>query len=53
MNLIAGSIVWISYKKMYVNKQLEDKYTFESDIYTPLLSQEMQMAETSSPGALQ
>ena len=38
---------------MYVNNPFKEKYTFEADIYTPLLSQEMQMAGTSSPGALQ
>ena len=44
MNLIAGSIVEISYKKMYVNKPFKEKYTFEADIYKPLLSQDMHTA---------
>ena len=44
MNLIAGYIVEISYKKMYVNKPFKEEYTFEADIYMPLLSQEMPRA---------
>ena len=44
MNLILGSIVEISYKKMYVNKPLKEKYTFGADIYTPPLSQDMHTA---------
>ena len=44
MNLIAGSIVEISYKKMYVNKPFKEEYTFETDICMPLLSQDMHMA---------
>ena len=31
MYLILGPIVEISYKKMYVNNQLKEKYTFEAD----------------------
>ena len=44
MNLILGSIVEISHKKMYVNNPFKEEYTFETDIYTPLLSQDMHMA---------
>ena len=44
MNLILGSIVEVSYKKMYENKPFKEKYTFETDIYTPLLSQDMHTA---------
>ena len=44
MNLIAGSIVEISYKEMYVNKPFKEEYTFEADIYTPLLSLAMHTA---------
>ena len=31
MNLILGSIVEISHKKMYVNNQFKEEYTFETD----------------------
>ena len=44
MNLILGSIVKISHKKMYVNKPFKEEYTFEADIYTLLLSQDMHTA---------
>ena len=44
MNLILGSIVEISYKKMYVNKPFKEEYAFEADIYAPLLSQDMHTA---------
>ena len=44
MYLILGPIVEISYKKMYVNKPFKEEYTFETDIYTPLLSQDMHKA---------
>ena len=33
MYLILGLLVEISYKKMYVNNQSKEKYTFEADIY--------------------
>ena len=39
---------------MYVNKSFKEEYTFDADIYKPLLSQEMHTATpTSSHGALQ
>ena len=44
MYLILGSIVEISHKKMYVNKPFKEEYTFETDIYKLLLSQDMHMA---------
>ena len=44
MYLILGSIVEVSYKKMYENKPFKEKYTLETDIYKPLLSQDMHMA---------
>ena len=31
MNLILGSIVEISHKKMYVNNQFKEEYTFKTD----------------------
>ena len=31
MYLILGSIVEISHKKMYVNNQLKEEYTFKTD----------------------
>ena len=40
MNLIAGSIVKISHKEMYVNTPFKEEYTFNADIYKPLLSQD-------------
>ena len=40
MNLIAGSIVKISHKEMYVNTPLKEEYTFNADIYRQLLSQD-------------
>ena len=44
MNLILGSIVENSHKKMYVHNPSKEEYTFETDIYTPLLSQDMHKA---------
>ena len=44
MNPILGSIVESSHKNMYVNKPIKEEYTFETDIYTPLLSQDMHKA---------
>ena len=40
MNLIAGSIVKISHKEMYVNTTFKEEHTFNADIYKPLLSQD-------------
>ena len=44
MNLILGSIAEISHKKMYVNNQFKEEYTFATEIYKLLLSQDMHMA---------
>ena len=44
MYLILGSIVEVSYKKMYENKPFKENTLFETDIYKLLLSQDMHMA---------